>query len=205
MNTSFLNLHRSLWTRCATACLTLLLAASLHASYKASVGGVNVSYSGDSAEAYYDAFDDTLTIVVSGTGGSLNVTVTADANANWGSYVDIYIAGDSANLKSITIKGNATCVPFLCGQVGYVTKFTLQGGVVGNTDYYGLDFGLGNYSQNTPSGINLKYAVTTAQVLGYRYTSALAAPEAAASPKARTTPAKNDKDAIIEKVRNWLR
>jgi hypothetical protein len=76
---------------------------------------------------------------------------------------------DAATLKSIKIKGSDTCTPFVCGQVNYVGTFSLQNGVVGDTDFYGLDFGLGMVSPLQPTKIAIKNGYATAQMFGFAY------------------------------------
>jgi hypothetical protein len=165
-------------------CTTLLLLFVDHATAgKVVVNGITVSFSKTAAvSAYYDSTDGTLTVSVSGN-GALSITVGSTASASWGQYADIYILGSSANLSALTIKGAATCVPFVCGEVGYVKSFALSKGVVGDTDSYGRDFGLGMTANTVPSSISLKNSYTTAQLLGYSNTSALA-------------PASNSADAL---------
>jgi hypothetical protein len=136
------------------------------ASFKQVIGGVTVSYSGDGT-AYHDPDDGTITISLTSNDGTLNVTVGPDALASWGSYVDIYILADSVALKGINIKGTVACRPYVCGNVGYVSKFSMVLGVVGNTNYYGVNYGLGMGSDYVPGTVTLKNSYTTAQLLGY--------------------------------------
>jgi hypothetical protein len=158
-------------------CGLILAAAMLLASTNPSeakskiiVGGVTVSFSGNGLLAYYYEPDGTLSIEVPAqTGGSLTITVGSTAYLSWGNFVDIYLLADFASLKSITVKGHATCTPFVVGQVGFVNKFALSKGVIGGTDYYGVDFGLGMVSPFIPSAISLKQSYTTAQLFGYPY------------------------------------
>ena len=140
---------------------------SLAAGYKTVIGGITVSYSLQGASAYYNTNDNTLTISVSQSGGNLNVTVGSTAYGTWGSSVDIYIAADNTSFKSISIKGTPSCWPYIAGDVYYTSKFTLFDGVVGNTVYYGADYGLGAASTAVTSSISLKNSWTTAQLLGY--------------------------------------
>src|ERR1041385_2508693 len=102
------------------ACLMIgFTGRSLAAGYKTVIGGITVAYSLPGASAYYDADDNTLTISVSQSGGSLNVTVGSTAYATWGSTMDIYILAGNASFKSISIKGTPSCWPFICGDVYY--------------------------------------------------------------------------------------
>lgn len=154
----------------------LLLSASRSeaASYKRIIDGITVSYSGE-AVAYYDTNDNTLTVEIGTGGGNLNITVGSTASYYWGSGVDIYILAGNDILKSISIKGNWSCVPYVCGDVYYVNKFSLMNGVVGDTIYYGPSFGLGMNSSYIPAAISLKNSYATAQIFGYPNSSPLSA------------------------------
>jgi hypothetical protein len=143
-----------------------LAVASVQASYKTILGGVTVSYSGD-AIAYFDSNDGTLTVRVLTGGGNLLVSVGPSAPVTWGEGVDIYILADDQTLKSINIKGSPYCTPYVCGDVWYVSKFSLSLGVVGNTIYYGGNYGLGMGSMYIPTSISLKNSYATAQLFGY--------------------------------------
>jgi hypothetical protein len=149
-------------------CLMLGSASrSLAAGYKAVIDGITVSYSLPGATAYYDPDDNTLTVYVTQSGGSLNVTVGPTAFSIWGNSVDIYILANGMSFKSISIKGTPSCWPFICGDIYYTGKFALLNGVIGNTITYGPDFGLGAASTAITPSISLKYSWTTAQLLGY--------------------------------------
>jgi hypothetical protein len=195
------------------SCATLVVAASRSdAAYKTVNGGITVSYSGDGASAYYDSSDGTLTIEITQGGGSLKVTVGPTANATWGDYVDIYISADNADLKSISIKGSATCTPYLCGQVNYASKFNLTGGVVGDTDYYGQDFGLGSISDTVTVSIGMKYSYTTAQLFGYAYPVSSVAQIASTGDAFQPMPKTNrhesaviDKRELTKRIQSQLR
>lgn len=150
----------------AVSCFLLLSAARSEASYKTVIGGITVSYSGY-AVAYYDSTDDTLTVEIDSSGGSLNISVGSTASSYWGSYVDVYINAPGYVMKSMSIKGNAYCTPYVCGNIYYVDKFSLSGGVVGGTDYYGRDFGLGMTSNYIPTAVSMKYSYALAQIFGY--------------------------------------
>jgi len=145
------------------------LTAPGDAKYKAVIGGITVSYSNDGATAFFDPDDGTLTILVAQSGGSLNVVVSATAFFSWGSFVDIYIVADDAVMHSIKIKSTGACVPFVCGQVGYVQTFSLTNGVVGDTETYGQDFGLGMVFLSDPAKISIQQGYATAQVLGFQH------------------------------------
>ena len=150
------------------ACILFASASrSFAAGYRAVIGGVTVSYSLPGAAAYYDTNDNTLTIVVTQNGGSLNVTVGSTAYASWGNSLDIYILAGNTTFKSISIKGTPSCWPFICGDIYYTGKFALFDGCIGNTVYYGVNFGLGAASTGITPSISLKNSWTTAQLLGY--------------------------------------
>ncbi|MBI3853264.1 MAG: hypothetical protein HY298_23690 [Verrucomicrobia bacterium] len=173
---------KGLWLAVVIVSLMLAFASRSEAGFKTVIDGISVSYSGDGANAYYDPNDGTLTVAVSQSGGSLNIIVGPNAYLAWGTYTDIYILADGATLKSINIKGALNCTPFVAGQVNYVTKFTLLGGVVGDTDYYGQDFGLGMVSSAIPVSISLKKSYATAQLFGYPNATARPEPLSAAPP-----------------------
>ncbi len=157
--------------------LLLVFAGRSEAKFKSEVGGVTITYSNDGAAAYFDPNDGTLTVEVSGSGGSLRIVVGSSAYFSWGGEVDIYILADSASLKSITIIGSPFCTPFVCGQVGYVDKFSMKNGVVGDTAYYGQDFGLGMVSLGNPMKVTLTNGYATAQMFGFEYTGDAVAPQ----------------------------
>jgi hypothetical protein len=158
--------HKMLWSVAIIVLLLMTLVNRAEASFKTVVGGITVSYSG-AGSAYFDSTDGTLTIEINSSGGNLLVSVGSTANASWGNYVDVYILADNATLNSINIKGSTTCTPYICGEVWYVSKFTLSNGVVGDTLYYGWDFGLGMGANTIPSSISLKNSYATAQLFGY--------------------------------------
>jgi hypothetical protein len=151
------------------ACFLFIASAgrSLAAGYKTIIGGITVSYSLPGASAYWDTNDNTLTISIGQSGGSLSVSVGSTAYASWGNGVDIYILADNASFKSISIKGTPACWAYVCGDVYYTSKFAMTDGVVGNTLAYGPDFGLGMAAPSAPTSISLKNSWTTAQLLGY--------------------------------------
>jgi hypothetical protein len=151
--------------------LILMLAGISEAGFKTVVGGITVAYSNDGANAYYDDSDGTLTVEITQGDGSLKITVGPDATLTWGEYVDIYLIADDANLESIKIKGTYSCKPYIVGQVGYVSTFSLINGVVGDTSYYGRDQGLGMVSLSIPKKITLQNSYATAQIFGYEITS----------------------------------
>ena len=149
--------------------LVAIIASESAAKFKTVIDGITVTYSNDGADAYFDPEDGTLTVEIDGSGGALGIVVGPTAFFYWGDYVDIYILADNAALKSIKIKGAETCIPFVCGQVGSVGSFSLTNGVVGGTDTYGQDFGIGRVSPFEPAKISLKQSYALAQVLGYAY------------------------------------
>ena len=160
------HIRKTLWV---TALLTLMLtfAGRAYAGYKTNIYGVLVSYSGIGANAYYNINDNTLTVEVTESGGTLNITVGPDAPDVWGNFVDIHIVAGAVTLKAINIKGTIDCTPYVAGQVDFVGKFSLLNGVVGNTEAYGLNYGLGMVSLYIPFTISLKNSYCTAQLFGY--------------------------------------
>jgi hypothetical protein len=167
-----LSLSSSLRRGVLAAGLLGVLVSATEAKYKTEIGGITITYSKDGAIAFFDADDGTLTIAVDESGGALKVVVGPSAAFFWGPYVDMYILADDAILKSVTIKGTDSCTPFVCGQVGSTSTFTLLNGAVGDTDFYGQDFGLGMVAPSTPAKVLLKNGWATAQVLGFAYESA---------------------------------
>jgi hypothetical protein len=155
-----------LWLSAIVTVFLLALANQAEAAFKTVVGGVTVSYSGSGA-AYFDADDGTLTVRIDSDGGNLVVTVGSTASASWGSGVDVYILANNAVLNSISVKGNSTCIAYVCGDVWYVKKFSLSLGVIGDTIFYGVDFGLGMGAQSVPATISMKNSYATAQLFGY--------------------------------------
>lgn len=159
----------SLGIAIAVICFLLLSAARSEASYKTVIGGITVSYSGY-AVAYYDSYDDTLTVEIDSSGGSLNISVGSTATNSWGGYVDVFIDAGGVVMKSMSIKGSPACTPYVCGNIYYVDKFSMSLGVIGGTDTYGRDVGLGMTSTYIPTAVSMKYSYALAQIFGYANT-----------------------------------
>jgi hypothetical protein len=138
------------------------------AGYKTVVGGVSVSYSKLDAEAFYDPDDDTLTIFVYESGGSLKVTARTDCNTFWGGAVDVFIQTlEDVVLSSISLKGRTDCAFFVGGFVGGASKLTASLSVIGLLDAYEPDFGLFTYQLIIPKSISIKNGVAAGPVLLY--------------------------------------
>jgi hypothetical protein len=67
------------------------------------------------------------------------------------------------------LKGNLDTQVHVVGSVGYVNNFKLKCGCVGDTEFYGLETGLGCTSLTPPNKILLKWGWTTAPLLGVSY------------------------------------
>jgi len=133
-------------------------AAEARAGYKTVVDGVGVSYSKNGAEAYFDASDGTLTILVYESGGSLKVSAGSSCASSWDGSVEVYIEADpDVFMPSISLKGTPDCVLFVGGYVGPVNKFSLTGGVVGLLSAYGPGFGLFTYDLWIPKSVSIKF------------------------------------------------
>jgi len=130
------------------------------------VGGVKVTYSKAGMDAYYNAGDDTLTIVLSESGGTLVVTATGEANANWGSYVDTVIFGFGIDVKNIILKGRSDAAFFVAGEMNTCDKFMVKNGFVGGTDYYG-DTGLYSDAGAVSTSIKIFNGVAIGPVFVY--------------------------------------
>ena len=153
--------------------LVTVLAVSLasgaaHAGFKVTIEGVSVSYSGDGADAYYDAVDGTLTIVIDESGGSLKIKGGSECVSSplWDGFVDVYLVAGDAVLSSISIKGTPDCEFFLAGTVDYVQKLSITSGFVGDLTCYPLSFGLYANSVALPKSISIKNGWAEAPVLG---------------------------------------
>jgi hypothetical protein len=133
--------------------------------YWQEVGGILVGYSNPLFDAYWDSFDDTLTVEVLMSGGPLVIKATEIAPIFWGPYCDVYILADFANITTVKLKGHDMCPLYVCGYVDFANKFILKNGVVGNTDYWGPDFGLYRDSLFGPKKIAMKWGYSTGAVL----------------------------------------
>jgi hypothetical protein len=130
------------------------------------VGGVWVGYDTPFFDAYYDPFDDTLTVEVYASGGPLVVEATALASFFWGPYCDVYIWADGASITNMKFKGHDTCWLYVAGFVEFANKFMMKKGVVGELDDYVDDFGLYRDSIFGPKKILMKWGHASGAVLG---------------------------------------
>ena len=112
---------------------------------------------------------NTLTIQVTDSGGDLIVACGEEAYLDWEDYCDIYIDAPDASINMMILKGRPETQLHICGEVGYVKNFKLKYGCVGDTDYFGPWYGLGNTSLLPPDKILIKWGWTTAPVLGVSY------------------------------------
>ena len=136
------------------------------AAYQATVGDIKVKYTKGGCLAYYDYFDDTLTIQVWEDGGILTVTAGRNAPAYWGWYCDIFIWADLARIKKMNFKGRRDFSLYICGVVEYALMFNAKYCIVGNTDFYGMDAGLCSWD-NPPKKISFTAGYSTAEVFGW--------------------------------------
>jgi hypothetical protein len=127
------------------ALLTIAATAgpSQSAGYSVTIGGVRVSYSKAGCFAYYDQQDDTLTVEIFEDAGNLTITAQPTAASNWGGYTDVYVLGDDALIRGMSLNGRIDNPLYVTGQVAYTKKFSSKYTVVGGTDYYGTT-GLGS-------------------------------------------------------------
>jgi predicted outer membrane repeat protein len=137
-------------------------------TYAVEIDGIKVLYSKEGCQAYYDPVYDTLTIEISESDGNLLVKCTDEAYLVWGDRCDILI--DTAeSINTMVLKGRPETQLHVCGEVGYVQNFKLKYGCVGDTEYFGPWYGLGNTSLLPPDKILIKWGWTTAPVLGVSY------------------------------------
>ncbi len=162
--------------RSAILSLLLLCAASplLGAGFSANIDGVVVKYSLPGANAYYDPDDETLTINITQSGGTLSVTATKTAQAVWGSYVDVYMAGADVEFKSLKFTGREECRFYITGQCYHIRNFGLAFGYVGGTDFYG-DRGIGMSGPFVIPTVKMRYSKTIGPLGGADYSAAGAA------------------------------
>src|SRR5262249_7994899 len=123
-------------------------------------------YSKAGMDAYYNASDDTLTINVTESGGTLVVTATSDAPTNWGSYIDTVIYGYGADVKNINLKGRPDAAFFVAGEMNSCDHFMVKNGFVGGTDYYG-DAGLYSDAGSVSTSIKIFDGVAIGPVFVY--------------------------------------
>jgi PKD repeat protein len=140
--------------------------AEAKAAYTFEQGDIKVIYSEPGCNAYYDAVDNLLTIEVSDSDGNLTVKCGEDAYLDWGDHCDIYIDAPAASINTMILKGREETQLYVCGQVYYVKNFKLKYGCVGDTGYYGEEFGLGSASLELPNKILINWGWTTAPLLG---------------------------------------
>jgi hypothetical protein len=69
----------------------------------------------------------------------------------------------------MNLKGRPETQLHVAGEVASVEKFKLKYGSVGDTDFYGSDFGLGCTSLVPPTKILIKWGWATAPMLGVSY------------------------------------
>jgi hypothetical protein len=136
------------------------------AAYVADIDGVKVSYSLPGCTASVDGTDGTLTIEITESGGDLLVKCGEEAYLEWGYFCDIYIDAPDASINTMILKGNLETQLHVAGNVDYVDNFKLKYGSVGDTDSYGVDFGLYNTLPVPPNKILIKWGWATAPVLG---------------------------------------
>ncbi len=143
--------------------------ASTRAAYREYIGDIKVTYTEPGCVAYRDLDTNTLTIQVTDSGGDLIVACGEEAYLDWEDYCDIYIDAPDASINMMILKGRPETQLHICGEVGYVKNFKLKYGCVGDTDYFGPWYGLGNTSLLPPDKILIKWGWTTAPVLGVSY------------------------------------
>ncbi len=138
-------------------------------AYRFELDRIRVHYTKPGCLAYYDESDGTLKIQVTDDNGHLTVTCGKKAHREWGDFCDIYIDAPNTSIKTIKLKGRRRTQIHVCGEVYSVKKFKLKYGSVGDTQYYGEEFGLGNTSLEPPKKIQIKWGWTTAPLLGVAY------------------------------------
>ena len=139
------------------------------AAYTFEYGDVKVLYSLPGCEAFYNDTDGTLTIQVTESDGNLTVKCGEEAYLEWDDRCDVYIDAPAASINTINLKGRLETQLHVCGEVSYVKNFKLKYGCVGDTDFYGEDYGLGCTSLALPNKIKIKWGWTTAPLLGVSY------------------------------------
>jgi len=137
--------------------------------YKTIIDDIKVVYDKGGCFARYNELDGTLTIDIWEDDGILAVTCGEEASTHWGPRCDVYIHAPDTSVKKIKLVGSLETDLYVCGQVGYVKKFILKHGFVGDTSFYGPEVGLGSALQNPPKKILLKWGATTAALLGVEY------------------------------------
>jgi PKD repeat protein len=139
-------------------------------SYRTIIDDIKVTYDRGGCFARYNELDGTLRIEVWEDDGILTVTCREEASTYWGPRCDVYIYAPDTFVKMIKLIGSLETDLYVCGQVGYVKKFILKHGFVGDTSFYGPEVGLGSAVQDPPKKILLKWGSATAPVLGVEYT-----------------------------------
>jgi hypothetical protein len=131
-------------------------AAEAKEAYTFEQGDIKVIYSEPGCNADYDPVYGLLTIQITESDGDLLVKCG-------------YIDAPAASINTINLKGRPETQLYVCGQVYYVKNFKLKYGCVGDTGYFGPDYGLGCSSSEPPNKILIKWGWTTAPVLGVSY------------------------------------
>ena len=140
--------------------------AEAKAGYVFEYGDVKVLYSKPGCTAFVNATDGTLTIQISDSDGDLLVKCGDEAYLDWGDFCDIYVDAPDASVNAMILKGRPETQLRVAGEVDYVKSFKLKYGSVGDTEFYGPDFGLYNTSLVPPNKILIKWGWATAPVLG---------------------------------------
>jgi hypothetical protein len=136
------------------------------AAYATEIDGIKVRYSEPGCVAYRNLDDGTLTVNITESDGNLLVKCTDEAYDVWGDFCDLIVIAPDASINNMILKGTLETQLRVAGNVGYVKNFKLKYGCVGDTDFYGEDFGLyGTYSLR-PNKILIQWGWTTAPVLG---------------------------------------
>ena len=141
--------------------------AETKAAYTVDIGDIKVTYSEPDCLAYENDTDGTLTIQITDSDGTLKVICGPEAYLHWGDHCDIYIDAPDASVKTMNLKGRLETQLYVCGEVDYVKNFKLKYGCVGDTEFYGEDFGLFQTAPiELPNKILIKWGWMTAPVLG---------------------------------------
>ncbi|MBN2452063.1 MAG: hypothetical protein JXR77_16875 [Lentisphaeria bacterium] len=159
-------------TLMAMVAAAMLFGSGAMAGYNFYVTGIKVSISCP-GEAYYDGWDDTVTVSPWFDWCTIKVTGTTTGTAIWGGYCDVFILADGTIVKSISMKGTRDTWFYTVGQTYHCDAFKVSNTNVGFTDGYGVDVGLGMNSATLwgwpyPT-ISLKYGVCFAGCLANVY------------------------------------
>ncbi|MBN2449856.1 MAG: hypothetical protein JXR77_05670, partial [Lentisphaeria bacterium] len=112
------------------------------AGYKFYVTGIKVTLSCP-GEAYYDGWDDTVTVVPWFDWCTLKIAGSSTGTALWGGYCDVFLLADGMIVKSVSMKGTRDTWFYTVGQTYHCGAFKAANTNVGFTDAYGVDVGLG--------------------------------------------------------------